>query len=152
MYDYHRKLPNDRRSLCRKAFIGMLLLGLVSACSPHDRFLRILKHNPYLLELYRSDSIEIKTFKTTDTLLFFSSEKDTIRTENTIIYRDSNTIRLVRYERPCTTYISKSINIPTKEKVIKETLYKSDWVEILKWLCALLFLLGLLNLLSKWKA
>ena len=63
MYDYHRKLPNDRRSLCRKAFIGMLLLGLVSACSPHDRFLRILKYNPYLLELYRSDSIEIKTFK-----------------------------------------------------------------------------------------
>ena len=152
MYDYHRISPNDRSLLPYKTLLGVLLLGLISACSPHDRFIRLVKHNPYLLELYRSDSIEIKTFKTTDTLLFFSSEKDTIRTENTIIYRDSNTIRLVRYERPCTTYLSKSINIPTKEKVIKETLYKTDWVEILKWLCALLFLLGLLNLLSKWKA
>lgn len=152
MYDYHRKLPNDRRTIRHKAIIGMLLLGLISACSPHDRFLRLVKHNPYLLELYRSDSVKIETFKTTDTLLFFSSEKDTIRTENTIIYRDSNTIRLVRYERPCTTYLSKSINIPTKEKVIKETLYKSDWVEILKWICVLVSLIGLFNLVSKWKA
>jgi len=152
MYDYHRISPNDRSILPYKTLLGVLLLGLISACSPHDRFLRLVKHNPYLLELYRSDSVKIQTFQTTDTLLFFSSEKDTIRTENTIIYRDSNTIRLIRYERPCTTYLSKSINIPTKEKVIKETLYKSDWVEILKWLCALLFLLGLLNLLSKWKA
>jgi hypothetical protein len=152
MYDYHRKLPNDRRTIRHKAIIGMLLLGLIGACSPHDRFLRLIKHNPYLLELYRSDSVKIETFKTTDTLLFFSSEKDTIRTENTIIYRDSNTIRLVRYERPCTTYLSKSINIPTKEKVIKETLYKSDWVEILKWICVLVSLIGLFNLVSKWKA
>ena len=152
MYDYHRISPNDRSLLPYKTLLGVLLLGLISACSPHDRFTRLIKHNPYLLELYRSDSVKIQTFKTTDTLLFFSSEKDTIRTENTIIYRDSNTIRLVRYERPCTTYLSKSINIPTKEKVIKETLYKSDWVEILRWICLLLFLLGLLNLLSKWKA
>jgi hypothetical protein len=152
MYDYHRISPNDRSLLPYKTLLGVLLLGLISACSPHDRFLRFVKHNPYLLELYRSDSVKIQTFQTTDTLLFFSSEKDTIRTENTIIYRDSNTIRLVRYERPCTTYLSKSINIPTKEKVIKETLYKSDWVEILRWICLLLFLLGLLNLLSKWKA
>lgn len=152
MYDYHRLLPNARCPLSVKIIIGVFLLGLSSACSPYDRYVRLIKHNPYLLELYRSDSVKIQTFETTDTLLFFSSEKDTIRTENTIIYRDSNTIRLVRYERPCTTYISKNINIPSKEKVIKETLYKNEWSEILKWLCALLFLIGLLNLLSKWKA
>jgi hypothetical protein len=152
MYDYHRIPPNARRTLCIKVVIGMLLLGLVSSCSPHKRFLRLVKHNPYLLELYRSDSVKIQTYNTTDTILFFTSEKDTLRTENTIIFRDSNTIRLVRYERPCTTYISKNINIPTKEKVIKETEYKQDYSQILKWICALIFLLGVFNLLSKWKA
>lgn len=152
MYDSHRTTPNVRCSLPLKILLGMYLLGLVSACSPYTRFVRLIKHNPYLLELYRTDSVRVQTFKTTDTILFFNSEKDTLRTENTIIFRDSNTIRLVRYERPCTTYLSKNINIPSKEKVIKETQYKSDWVEILKWICILVSLLGLFNLVSKWKA
>lgn len=152
MYDYHRNPQNVRRTLPLQIIIGVYLLGLIGACSPYDRFERLIKHNPYLLELYRTDSVKIQTFATTDTLLFFNSQRDTLRTENTIIYRDSNTIRLVRYERPCTTYLSKNISIPTKEKVIKETKYKSDWVEILKWICILVSLIGLFNLVSKWKA
>jgi len=152
MYDFHRITPNRKPFLSALLTLGGVLLVCLTSCSPHDRFLRIIKHNPYLLELYRSDSVKIQTFESTDTLLFFKSQTDTLRTENTIIYRDSNTIRLVRYERPCTTYISKSINIPTKEKVIKETQYKNDWESILKWLCLLVALIGLLNLVAKWKA
>jgi hypothetical protein len=152
MYDFHRTTPNRKPSAATLLILGGLLLVAISACNPHDRFLRLVKHNPYLLELYRSDSIKIQTFESTDTLLFFKSQTDTLRTENTIIYRDSNTIRLVRYERPCTTYISKSINIPSKQKVIKETQYKNDWEGILKWICLLVSLIGLFNLVAKWKA
>lgn len=152
MYDFYRNAPNRKPSLSILLILGGMLLVFVTSCNPHHRFLNLIKRNPYLLEIYRSDSIKIQTFKSTDTLLFFKSQTDTLRTENTIIYRDSNTIRLVRYERPCTTYISKSINIPSKEKVIKETQYKNDWEGILKWICLLVSLIGLFNLVAKWKA
>ena len=152
MYDFHRNATNRKCTLLALYIVGGILLVSLVSCNPHNRFIRLIKHNPYLLEIYRSDSVKIQTFQSTDTLLFFKSQTDTLRTENTIIYRDSNTIRLVRYERPCTTYFSKSINIPSKEKVIKETQYKNDWGEILKWICILISLLGLFNLVSKWKA
>jgi len=151
MYDSHRKTPNTRISLLYATILGMLLLGCLASCNPHNRFLRLVKHNPYLLELYRSDSVKIQTFESTDTILFFQSQRDTLFAENTIIYRDSNTIRLVRHERPCTTFISKNIQIPTKEKIIKETKYEKDWVTTIKWLCVLVSLIGFFNLVAKWK-
>lgn len=151
MYDFHKTPWNKRIALPLIIILGNMLLLLVSSCSPHERYLRLIRRNPYLLEIYRTDSIKVQTFQSTDTILFFRSEKDTFRTENTIIYRDSNTIRLVRYERPCTTYISKSINIPTKEKIIKENYAKNDWTQVVKWLCVLVTLIGLFNLVAKWK-
>lgn len=103
------------------------LVGLsITACSPQYRLQRLLKNNPHLYEIYSHDSIRIQNVVSTDSLFFFTKEKDTIHFNNATIFRHSDTLRLVQSCPPCTTYLSKTILQPsqtiTKEKGFKRSL------------------------------
>ena len=110
----------------------ILTMGIyLSACSPQSRLLRLLKNNPHLYETFRYDSVYVRNVNSTDSVFFFTKEKDTITFNNATIYREFDTLRLVQSCPPCTTYVSKTILQPT-QKVIKEKGYKRSLREKLE--------------------
>lgn len=115
-------MTNDKLRIFCICVMGLCL----TACSPEYRLQRLLKNNPHLYEIYSHDSIRIRNVVSTDSLFFFTKEKDTIQFNNATIYRHSDTLRLVQSCPPCTTYVSKTILQPsktiTKEKGFKRSL------------------------------
>ena len=110
----------------------ILAMGICfSACSPQYRLSRLLKNNPHLYEIFRYDSVYIRDVNSTDSVFFFTKEKDTITFNNATIYREFDTLRLVQSCPPCTTYVSKTILQPT-QKLLKETRYKRSLREKLE--------------------
>ena len=97
-----------------------------TACSPQFRLQRLLQNNPYLYEIFTHDSVRVQNVMVSDSVFFFTKEKDTIRFENATIFRHSDTLRLIQSCPPCTTYVSKTILQPsqtiTKEKGFKRSL------------------------------
>jgi len=101
------------------------------SCSPQFRLSRLLKNNPHLYEIFRHDSVYVRDVNSTDSVFFFTKEKDTITFNYATIYREFDTLRLVQSCPPCTTYVSKTILQPT-QKLLKETRYKRSLREKLE--------------------
>ena len=115
-------MTNDKLRIFCIYIVGLSIV----ACSPQYRLQRLLKNNPHLYEIYSHDSIRIRNVVSTDSLFFFTKEKDTIHFNNATIFRHSDTLRLVQSCPPCTTYLSKTILQPSKtiskEKGFKRSL------------------------------
>ena len=110
----------------------ILVMGICfCACSPQYRISRLLKNNPDLYEIFRHDSVYIRDVNSTDSVFFFTKEKDTIVFSNATIYREFDTLRLVQSCPPCTTYLSKTILQPT-ERITKEKGFKRSLREKLE--------------------
>lgn len=122
MYDITSIPRTKRPSKTHFAVLGFLCCILFACCSPIYRFERLLQKHPYLATLYAKDSVAIKTYEDVDTIFVLSSEKDTLFFNDTKLYRTSDTIRLIRTFKPCTTYVSKNISIP--EKTIEREKWK----------------------------
>lgn len=115
-------MRNDKLGIFCIYIVGLCL----NSCSPQYRLQRILQNNPYLYEIFTHDSIRVQNVMVSDSVFFFTKEKDTIRFENATIFRHSDTLRLIQSCPPCTTYVSKTILQPsqtiTKEKGFKRSL------------------------------
>jgi len=120
-------MKNERYRIFYICIVGLCL----TACSPSNRLSRLLKNNPYLYEIFTHDSIRVQTSVVSDSIFFFTKEKDTITFNNATIYRKSDTLRLVQHCPPCTTYITKQILQPT-QKYIKEKGFKRSLREKLE--------------------
>ena len=114
MYDITTNSRTKKNSKYILVILGFIISILYTNCTPHYRFERLLQRHPYLATLYAKDSIIVESYEDLDTFFIFSSEKDTIFFNDTKLFRTSDTIRFVRNYKPCTTYISKNINIPQK--------------------------------------
>lgn len=110
-----KTMTNDKvRIFC------ICVMGLCfTACSPQYRLQRLLQNNPYLYEIFTHDSVRVQNVMVSDSVFFFTKEKDTIRFENATIFRHSDTLRLVQSCPPCTTFYTKTILQPT-QKLVKE--------------------------------
>ena len=122
-YSYSLKtMTNDKIRIFCIYVMGCCL----SSCSPQYRLSRLLQNNPYLYEIFRHDSLHIRDVVSTDSVFFFTKERDTITFQNATIYRSSDTLRIRQSCPPCTTYLSKTILQPsqtiTKEKGFKRSL------------------------------
>lgn len=114
MYDITPTTRTKSLAKIRIGVFGFLISILYTNCSPHYRFERLLRNHPYLAKLYAKDSVVVDFYEDVDTIFVFSSEKDTLFFNDTKLFRTSDTIRLVRTFKPCTTYVSKNISIPQK--------------------------------------
>ena len=120
-------MTNDKIRIFCICVMGCCL----SSCSPQYRLSRLLQNNPYLYEIFRHDSLHIENVVHTDSVFFFTKEKDTITFQNATIYRNSDTIRIRQSCPPCTTYIAKTILQPT-ERITKEKGFKRSLREKLE--------------------
>lgn len=99
----------------------VIIVGLfVSSCSPVLRLQHLLKKHPYLYETITHDSIRIENVRSTDSLFFFTKEKDTIHFEHATIYRFHDTLRLRQSCPPCTTFVQEQHYQRLKTIVEKE--------------------------------
>lgn len=114
MYDITPNPRTTKNSKFITIVLGLLISIVYTNCSPHYRFERLLHNHPYLAKLYAKDSVVVDFYEDVDTIFVFSSEKDTLFFNDTKLFRTSDTIRLVRTFKPCTTYVSKNISIPQK--------------------------------------
>ena len=147
MYDITH-IPRTKRSTKLVfAIYGLLCCLLFNCCSPVYRFEHLLQNHPYLANLYAKDSVVVQTHEDLDTLFYFSSQKDTIVFNDTKLYRTADTIRLVRTFKPCTTYLSKTIQIP--QKTIERERWKVQETRYTSWIIGLLCLILLIVLLRK---
>jgi hypothetical protein len=133
MYDITPTTRTKSLANFRIGLFGLLISLFCTNCTPVYRFERLLQKHPYLAKLYAKDSVVVKSYEDLDTLFVFSSEKDTLFFNDTKLFRTSDTIRLVRTFKPCTTYVSKNISIP--EKTIERERWKvhkqDTWVILL---------------------
>lgn len=140
MYDITTIPRTKRTSKTYLVVLGFLCSLLFTNCSPIYRFERLLQKHPYLATLYAKDSIAIKTYEDVDTIFVLSSEKDTLFFNDTKLYRTSDTIRLIRTFKPCTTYVSKNISIPQK------TIERERW-QVYPWDTRIIILLCIILLI-----
>lgn len=127
-YFYSLKtMTNDKIRIFCIYVMGCCLIS----CSPQYRLSRLLQNNPYLYEIFRHDSLHIRNVVSTDSVFFFTKEKDTITLQNATIYRSSDTVRIRQSCPPCTTYIAKTILQPT-ERITKEKGFKRSLREKLE--------------------
>lgn len=87
-----------------------MLLCLLLCCSLSNcgRFGR------RIVEVHKIDSVFVTQGKVVDSFFIFQKIRDTFRTDQLTIYRDSNHFRYYFRERNCTTYSSKTIIQPVK--------------------------------------
>jgi hypothetical protein len=120
-------MTNDKVRIFCIYVMGVCL----TSCSPQYRLSRILQNNPYLYEIFRHDSLHIRNVQITDSVFFFTKERDTITFQNATIYRSSDTLRIRQYCPPCTTYVSTT-KIQPKETLIKEKGFKRSFFQKLE--------------------
>jgi hypothetical protein len=98
----------------RASLLLVLIIGL-AGCHYTDRFNRLLKNHPDLKALIYQDTIIVDSFEVKDTIVVF--KKDTITIDGIRIIRGGmDSIRIIKQDRPCTTYIKKVIVQPAKSK------------------------------------
>ena len=70
-----------------------------TSCSPQYRLSRLLQNNPYLYEIFRHDSLHIRNVLSTDSVFFFTKERDTITFQNATININNDIAELEIDER-----------------------------------------------------
>ena len=118
-----------------------------SSCSPTDRFLRLVKKHPYLLESVSVDSVRIRDTISQDTQVVWKNKVDTLILSQVKIERRNDTFRIITRERPCTTYVNRTEIRPSKivEREILKKGQKRPLYQVVKDYA--LYLLLLLSLL-----
>lgn len=134
-------------------FISFLLIICICySCSPTHRFHRLVTKYPYLLDSSRQDKIIVRDSVVKDTQIVWKNKVDTIVFSQVTIERRNDTFRIIERERPCTTYLQKTIYQPSKivEKYIKEKGQKRSFFKTLKdYILLVLLLLSLLVILFR---
>ena len=100
---------------------------LLVACSPIDRYNRLISKYPFLVESKTLDSIKIVEYFSTDSTFFWSEVHDTITIDGIRLERFRDTFRITTRPQYCTTFIKQTINKPSKE-TIKERDY-NWWIK-----------------------
>jgi hypothetical protein len=117
-------------------FISFLVIICICySCSPTHRFHRLVTKFPYLLDSSRQDKIIVRDSVVKDTQIVWKNKVDTIVFSQVTIERRNDTFRIIERERPCTTYLQKTIYQPSKivEKYIKEKGQKRTFFQELKY-------------------
>jgi len=117
-------------------FISFLVIICICySCSPTHRFHRLVTKYPYLLDSSRQDKIIVRDSVVKDTQIVWKNKVDTIVFSQVTIERRNDTFRIIERERPCTTYLQKTIYQPSKivEKYIKEKGQKRTFFQELKY-------------------
>ena len=116
-------------------------------CSPTYRYNRLLEKYPYLQDTIRKTEVIIRDSVHQDTQVVWKNSIDTIVLNQVKIERRNDTFRIITRERPCTTYVNKTIVKPSKtvEKYIEEKAEKGAIYEIKKYLW--IIIIGLLIVL-----
>jgi len=123
-------------------YIIILCVFFFISCSPTYRYNRLLEKYPYLQDTIQQSEIIIRDSIHQDTQVFWNTKTDTLILNQIRIERRNDTFRIITRERPCTTYVNKTIVKPSKtvEKYIEEkaekgffrTLYKiKEWIWII---------------------
>ena len=126
--------------------IGIIccLLFLIS-CSPRQRFVRLVKKHPYLLETISSDTIRVRNTLAQDTQVVWKKEVDTLVFREVTIERRNDTFRIIKEAKPCTTFIRRTEYRPSKivEKYVTQKGQKRSFYQGIKdyFLYCLLFVL-----------
>ena len=116
-------------------------------CSPTYRYNRLLEKYPYLQDTIRKTEVVVRDSVHQDTQVFWNTKIDTLVLNQVRIERRNDTFRIITRERPCTTYINKTIVKPSKtvERYIEEKGRKGAIYEIKKYLW--IIIIGLLIVL-----
>ena len=90
------------------------------ACSPQKQFNRLIKNNPYLLNVAIKDSVNVRHFSIKDSAFFlYSVDSILIKTENTNtkIFRYYDSFFVISKADPCTTYVRQTfVQSPIEKK------------------------------------
>ncbi len=116
-------------------------------CSPIYRYNRLLEKYPFLQDTLRETEIVVRDSVHQDTQVVWNTKIDTLVLNQVKIERRNDTFRIITRERPCTTYVNKTIVQPSKtvEKYIEEKGRKGAIYEIKKYLW--IIIIGLLIVL-----
>ena len=99
---------------------------VLDACSPIDRYNRLISKYPYLVESKTVDSIKVVEYFSTDSVFFWNEVHDTITINGIRLERFRDTFRITTQPQYCTTFIRQIINRPSKE-TIKEKERDYNW-------------------------
>ncbi len=130
-----------------KIFITILSVIFLLGCSPAYRYNRLLEKFPYLQDTIQQTEIVVRDSIHQDTQIVWNTKIDTLVLSQVKIERRNDTFRIITRERPCTTYVNKTIVQPSKtvEKYIEEKGRKGAIYEIKKYLW--IIIIGLLIVL-----
>lgn len=101
-------------------FYLLLSISLFSCRTPDERFYRLVKKHPYLLDFYFDEDTSIYQGSVIDTQFIFKTKKDTIYFGTNRIERFGDTFRFYYREQPCTTYINTTTVAPTNKRSAQE--------------------------------
>ena len=134
-----------------KIFITILSVILLLGCSPAYRYNRLLEKYPYLQDTIQQTEIVIRDSVHQDTQIVWNTKIDTIVLNQVRIERRNDTFRILTRERPCTTYVNKTIVKPSEtikqyiEKKASEKGFFGAFHKIKEWIW--LIIIGLLVIL-----
>jgi hypothetical protein len=109
-----------------RIFLLVFTSILLAACSPIDRYNRLIDKYPFLVESKTLDSIKIVEYFSTDSTFFWNEIHDTITIDGIRLVRFRDTFRITTKPQYCTTFIKQTINRPSKE-TIKEKERDYNW-------------------------
>lgn len=130
------------------AFIFCIIFCI--GCSPTYRYNRLLEKYPFLQDTLRETEIIVRDSVHQDTQVVWNTKIDTLVLNQVKIERRNDTFRIITRERPCTTYVNKTIVKPSKtvEKYIEEKAEKGffgSFYKIKEWIW--IIIIGLLIIL-----
>jgi hypothetical protein len=101
-------------------FYLLVSMFLFSCRTPDEKFYRLVKRHPHLLDFYFDSDTSISETISLDTQFIFKTKKDTVYFGTNRIERFGDTFRFYYKERPCTTYINTTTVAPVSKRKAQE--------------------------------